>query len=107
MTSSTSAEPIDRRTRDARIRELAGLGWSNARIGGDLGISDERVRQILKTPDPVAQLAEQETRLQAEIDDLVRHREANRRRIRVVQRTLERIAEEREAKAIDRLLGLS
>lgn len=100
-------EPEDRRTRDQRIRELAGLGWSLLRIGEAVGLSDERVRQILKTPDPDVELILREAKLQAELDDRLRHAEAHRQRIRVIRRTLARIAEEREARAIDRLLGLS
>lgn len=106
MTSYPSL-PVDRRSRDARIRELHELGWSNATIGAELGISGPRVSQILASPDPDAQLIVQEARLRAELDDHLRHAELNRHRIRVLRRTLDRIAEEREARAIDRLLGLS
>lgn len=106
MTSST--DPVVRRIRDARIRELDAQGWSNARIGAEVGLSGPRVSQILSaTRDPDELLAEHEAKLQAELEELVRHEEANRRRIRAVRRALERIDEEREAARIDALLGLA
>lgn len=101
-------DPNDRRSRDQRVRELAALpGWSLERIGEATGISKQRVHQILNQPDPEVELILQEARLQAELDDRLRHAEAHRQRIRTIRRTLARIAEEREARAIDRLLGLS
>lgn len=108
MTDTSSTRPLDRRTRDARIRELDAQGWSNARIGAEVGLTREGVRKILLgSTTPESKLAEHETKLQAELEELVRHEEANRRRIRAVRRALERIDEEREAAAIDRLLGLA
>lgn len=100
-------DQLDRRARDARIRELHEMGWSNAQIGEAVNLSGPRVSQILSSIDPDLALMLEEAKLQAELDDCQRHYERHRRRIRVIQRTLERIAEERQAKAIDRLLGLS
>lgn len=101
------SDPLDRRTRDARIRELHEMGWSNAQIGAEVSLSGPRVSQILASPDPDVALFLREAKLRAELDDRQRHAEANRHRIRVLQRTLDRIAEERESRAIDRLLGLT
>lgn len=107
MTAASSTEPQDRRARDARIRELDHQGWSLERIAEEVGITKQRVHQILGRPNPMAQLGELEVKLQAELDELLRHSEANRRRIRTLRRTLDRMAEEREAARIDQLLGLS
>lgn len=83
------------------------MGWSNAQIGAEVGVSGPRISQILSAgADPDVLLAEREAALEAELVELNRHREANQRRLRVVRRALDRIAEEREARAIDRLLGL-
>ena len=96
----------DRRARDRRIRELLAEGWSLSAIAAEVGISDERVRQIRDTSSPEELVADRRAVLAAELDELLRHAEVNRRRIRTVRRTLDRIDEEREAQAIDRLLGL-
>lgn len=97
----------DRRARDRRIRELRAEDWSLSAIAAEVGLSDERVRQVLAASTPEELVADRRAALAAELDELVRHREDNRRRIRVVQRALDRIDEEREAQAIDRLLGLA
>lgn len=97
----------DRRARNARIRQLSAMGWTLKQIGIEVDASDEWVRLVLKAPDPVVELALRVSTLQAELDDRQRDAETNRHRIRVIQRTLDRIDEEREALAIDRLLGLS
>lgn len=94
----------DRRIRDRRIRKLRAEGWSTRRIGAEVGLSGARVIQILAAPADL--VADREAALAAELDELLRHAEANRRRIRTIRRTLDRIAEEREAADIDQLLGL-
>lgn len=106
--TSESPDRQDRRARDARIRALDAQGVSRTRIAEQLGISRPRVTQILSSPtsDVDAELIERERLLQDELAELVRHQETNRIRIRALQRTLQRIAEEREARAIDELLGL-
>lgn len=96
----------DRRARDRRIRELRDEGWSLSAIAAEVGLSDERVRQVLAASTPEELVADREAALAAELDELLRHAEAHRRRIRTVRRTLDRIDEEREAREIDRLLGL-
>ena len=107
MTAEASPRPLDRRARDRRIRELDREGWSLQAIGTAVGLSDERVRQILQAPDPQLQLLEKELALNAELQDLLTRGEAIRRRLRAVRRELDHIAEERGAAAIDRILGLS
>lgn len=104
-----SSEAIDSRARDVRIHELYRSGWAHELIAEEFGISRQRVGQILArvAADPEVQIAEHEAKLQGELEELVRHEEANRRRIRAVRRALERIDEEREARQIDRLLGLA
>ena len=112
MNQSPSQSPSesDRRARDRRIRELRADGWSLSEIALEVGLSRERVRQVLAEAVPVDRssvgLADRVAALAAELDELLRRREANRRRIRVIQRALDRIAEEQEAASIDRLLGL-
>ena len=96
----------DRRARDRRIRELRDEGWSLSAIAAEVGLSDERGRQGRAAPPSAQLVAAREAARDAELDELLRHAEAHRRRIRTVRRTLDRIAEEREAQAIDRLLGL-
>jgi len=100
-------EFLDRRTRDARIRELDREGWSLVQIGEAVGLSDERVRQILASKDPQLALLERELELHAEQADLIIRAEGIRRRLRAVRRELDIIAEERGAEHINRLLGLS
>ena len=93
--------------RNRRIRELVSAGWSNAQIGAEVGLSDERIRQIRAAPDPDEELAATERALRAEhailraaLDDIERRR-------RTVARALQRIEEEREDRRIDRILGLT
>jgi len=108
MTASRSVpQAMDRRERDARIRELDREGWSLAAIGEAVGLSDERIRQILATKDPQLALLERELTLVAEQADLVVRAEGIRQRLRAVRRELDIIAEERGAERINRLLGLS
>lgn len=108
MTAASTPSPSpDRRERDARIRSLDKQGWSLARIAGEVGLTPQRVHQILSVKDAAALLDDHEGKLQAELEELLRHVELNRRRIRAVRRSLDRIAEEREEERIDRLLGLS
>ncbi|MEW6223174.1 MAG: hypothetical protein AB1627_00955 [Chloroflexota bacterium] len=110
---ATSATPVTLspgesvKLRNRRIRELIAAGWSNAQIGAEVGLSDERIRQIRAAPDPEERLAEAERALRAEhailraaIDDIERRR-------RTVARALQRIEEEREDRRIDRILGLT
>lgn len=97
----------DRRARDARIRELAAAGWSLERIAQEVHLTKQRVHQILERPNANSRLDQYEAELRAELETLLRDHEAHRRRIRAVRRTLDRIAEEREATRIDALLGLS
>lgn len=97
----------DRRSRDARIRELDRLGWSSIRIAAEVDVTDARVRQILAEPGPDILLAKRRAEIEAELEELNRHREMNLRRIRAVRRELDRLDEEAEALSIDRLLGLA
>ena len=97
----------DRRARDLRIRQLHAEGVPLGEIAAKVGLSRERARQIAATPTGQAALADQETALRFELDLLVRHAEVIRRRIWVVRRALDRIAEEQEVVRIDRLLGLA
>lgn len=106
MTAERLPEQLDRRTRDRRIRELDHEGWSHQRIGEAVGLSDERVRQILATKDPQLALLERELELNAEQADLLIRMEGMRRRLRAVRRELDHIAEERQVARIDKLLGL-
>lgn len=107
MTAERSPDLLDRRTRDARIRELDREGWSLERIADAVGLTKQRVHQILATPDPQMALLERELLLNAEEADLMLRRQVIARRLRAVRRELDRIAEERQAHRIDRLLGLS
>lgn len=104
--TSRSARNRDNRERDAEIRARARTR-SESQLAEEYGLSQPRIHQILAKPDPAEQVAQYEANLQAELALLVTHHERYRRRIAVVRRSLDRIAEEREAAQIDRLLGLA
>jgi hypothetical protein len=94
------------RERDRQIRALA-KSRSRAELADEFGLTPARISQIIGTADPLEELAQREVLLQAELAVLVHDHERNRRRLAVVRRTLDRIHEEREAAAIDKLLGLA
>lgn len=107
MTAETSPPALDRRSRDARIRELDRQGWSLERIADVVGLTKQRVHQVLATKDPQLALLERELQIDAELADVMAREEALRRRRRALQRAIDRINEERQAAEIDRILGLS
>lgn len=101
----------DRRARDRRIRQLADQGWSNGRTAAEFGITDERVRQILaSTPTPEETYEATIRAVEIELAYLAQITTAMERhaaRARALRRQLTRIEEEREARRIDKLLGLA
>ncbi len=97
----------DRAARDARIRRLRAAGWTLSEIAREVGLSRVRVHQILREPDVDAALDEYERALAEEHRVLVEALAAGRVRLRAIEAALRRIAEERESRRIDRLLGLS
>lgn len=103
-----SARNLDKRERDAQIRARAKTR-TPSQLAEEFGLSRPRIHQILAGREATTddQVAELEERLQTELAELVLHHERNRRRIAVIRRSLDRIAEEREAQEIDRLLGLA
>jgi transcriptional regulator with XRE-family HTH domain len=102
-----AAELVDRRTRDATIRRLAAEGWSTREIARHVGLTQQRIVQILaERPDRETLIAEAERRLVAELRTLLEVREAATARIAAIRSQLRRLEEEREALRIDRLLGL-
>jgi transcriptional regulator with XRE-family HTH domain len=97
----------DRQTRDATIRRLAAEGWSTREIARHVGLTQQRIVQILaQRPDRETLIAETEGRLVAELRTLLEVREAATARIAAIRSQLRRLEEEREALRIDRLLGL-
>lgn len=106
MSSSRGHSRPDNRARDAEIRSRA-KHRSESELADEYGLTQQRIHQIVARPDPAEQVAQYEAMLQAELAILVAHHERNRRRIAVVRNTLDRIAEEREAAAIDKILGLA
>jgi transcriptional regulator with XRE-family HTH domain len=102
-----AAELVDRQTRDATIRRLAAEGWSTREIARHVGLTQQRIVQILaQRPDRETLIAETEGRLVAELRTLLEVREAATARIAAIRSQLRRLEEEREALRIDRLLGL-
>jgi orotate phosphoribosyltransferase-like protein len=105
-----------RRARDRRIRQLAEDGWSLKRIAGEVGVTDERVRQILASaPSQEETIATtiRELRIElayvttsAELTATVAHVTLSAR-AKALSRQLVRLEEELEAHRIDRLLGLA
>jgi hypothetical protein len=102
--------------RTARILELRRVGWNEARIGLELGVSRQRVHELLERHGQTVragELASLQTTLSARVEryGLVSHRLArrlaivNQRRLRAVEE-LEVVVEEMEALEIDRLLGV-
>lgn len=107
----------DQAERLRRIRDLQRLGWTNVRIAGDLGISPERVRQLIERGSREIRsfrLGEQERLLASRVEryGLVRDRLARRlvavnRRLELAAADLDVARQEREAWEIDRLLGIA
>lgn len=102
------------RDRNRRIGQLKAQGWTNARIGAEMAISSERVRQILETLPAkirVEALAAAFDAREQGINDRLRlylgARERLERRIREARRQLVVVEEERESARIDGLLGVA
>jgi hypothetical protein len=101
------------RDRNRRIGLLKAQGWSNARIGNEMAISAERVRQILEML-PAKMRAEalaeafdaRKEALNRRLRLYLGARERLDRRIRDVRRQLV-VEEERESARIDGLLGVA
>jgi len=106
MTLARSARNLGKRERDAAIRARLKTR-SRAEVAEEFGLSQPRISQIAAQAADLDEVAALEERLQAELDELVTNHERNRRRIAVVRHSLDRIAEERQAAEIDRLLGLA
>lgn len=75
--------------RKVRILELAQLGWTLEEIGGDVGVSRERVRQLLRDHPEIAATrkqaaAERRANLAAEDKASARHDEAELARLHIV-----------------------
>lgn len=118
---ASGADPA--RSRNRRIRELRDRDrshWTLRRLGREFNLSHQRIVEILAaettTDDREVAVLERELGYRLELVDLLekRHRpdledlerEDCRSRIVVVTRALRQIAEERESRAINRLLGV-
>lgn len=100
-----------RHARDATIRRLALAGWSIRDIAREVGVTHPRVVQILARcravdRDVDAILEAEEQRLEGELAALLAEQERLGREIATRRAALRRLDEEREARRIDRLLGL-
>jgi hypothetical protein len=102
--------------RTVRILELRRVGWNEARIGLELGVSRQRVHELLERHGQTVRAGELATlratlSVRVERYGLVSHRLADRlarvnRRCLRASEELEVVVEEMEALEIDRLLGL-
>lgn len=102
--------------RTVRILELRRVGWNESRIGLELGVSRQRVHELLERHGQTVRAGELATlraslSVRVERYGLVSHRLADRlarvnRRCLRASEELEVVVEEIEALEIDRLLGL-
>jgi orotate phosphoribosyltransferase-like protein len=95
-----------RSSRNRRIRELKDQGWSYEAIGNEVGLTKQRIEQILSSPTLKDLIAAKKHALRAERSVLHHASGICRSRLRAIDRQLARLEEEEEARAIDRLLGL-
>jgi len=93
--------------RNAQIRALDRQGHSHAEIADMVGLTRVRVTQILAMSDAEDLLAEREAQLFHTLDEHLSERERLNRSIAAIRRELDKIAGERAAAQIDRLLGLA
>jgi predicted transcriptional regulator len=101
----------DQRLRDRRIRQLADEGWKPKQIALEVGITRQRVQQILASEPSREELIETTIRgVEIELAYLAQITttlERHAARARALRHQLTRLEEEREASRIDRLLGLA
>jgi orotate phosphoribosyltransferase-like protein len=97
----------EREVRDRHIRDLSEQGGTQQAIGDEVGLSAQRVGQILaRHPITDEAMDAYEQKLRAELELLLVNRQDHARRIRVIEHALLRLEQEREEIQLDRILGL-